>query len=188
MNLLQEISNLKEELEIKKRTLNNVILKIKEEFKTRYSYEATRSFFHACFLVFGEYYNWYNSNISNTMYLSPRNDWKTNKYLKYYNIMQYTYYDRFGYGQDARNIGFVCFKKDLYNAIKHNVEEIWKYNVMKNKYKESLITFNNSISSNSEACYVVFNEYCGYKNHTLIIVNYPSLKIKNILIYLTQNN
>ena len=183
-NLLQEIFDLKQELKQKKEKLKEIVSKIKNEISDRYySNRETRTFFHALFLITGNYYDWYDKNISRSIYLSAATQWKTNAYLNHYNLFKYIRYDRFGYGQEARSIGFVCFKKDLYHAIFYQIEEIWKDRVLKRGYKESLETFKENLSKNPETCYLVFCDYCENNSHTLLTINYPILKIKNVIVY-----
>lgn len=186
-SLLDNISDLKSELKRKEQTLKEVVKQIKEEISDKYySYylDYCRSFHHALFLIFGTYYDKYSEDVSRHLHIKQSKNWDTKKYQNYYNIYKYDYFDRFGCGKDSQIVGFVCFKKDIYNAIENKIYDIWKFYVTKLDFKEGLEDLKTSLKNNPQMAFYAFEKYVENTKGSLFTVHQSYLKIKNVVVYI----
>lgn len=87
--------------------------------------------------------------------------------------------------QTQKNVGFACELKFLHEALSHEMKDLWWFYMKKNKeYVESLSTFKENIKSEELNLYEIFKKYNSEKGCVLDIVHKPSLKIKNIVLFI----
>jgi hypothetical protein len=136
-NLLDEVDQLTLDLKRKKDKLNDVVSLIKEEMKDQYhNYNTATYFRYALMLAFGQYKKTYESEVVNDIKIYPVNEFKSNSYKNYYNILKADSW-KFGCTENYRNAGFICYLKDLHCALDNNVYiKLWVYHIKRNNYKE----------------------------------------------------
>ena len=183
-NLLNDIKELTSDLKEKQTVLNNVVSNIKIEMADHYFQylKDDGTFFRfALQLLHGEYNNNYESEVVKNIKLIKVSNWKTHEYSGYYQILQATSWN-YGYPVSYSPVGFVCKKKNLFTSLsKEHLYELWKKQVVKEDYKLGLKEFITELSLpvNLEKLIKLLNKY---DILDITEVNYPSLKIKNIII------
>lgn len=131
MNIIQSIDSLEKELKRKKDVLNNIISKIKEDRKDSYFKHESQpytNFRFALSIITESFIKKYSFNDS-TYKLEMAKIWKTQEYLNYYDIYKSYSKGYFGQKEDYQINGFICFKKDLFYAIKNKITNMWLHNV-----------------------------------------------------------
>jgi len=177
-SLKSRINSAKDEVKQLTLSYNEVLSKIKKEF-TESNYVNTddeNTFRRAFCLLTGNYREQYS--IWQTRYnINAAHEWQTKKYLNYSNI----------YIHDFNHAGFICKQEYLFNATEKFHKDIWWFYLKdQTKYTESLSTFVEDCKSGKLDLFKIFQDYNNenHDNYTLEIINEPSVKIKNVIIYL----
>lgn len=183
-SLIEELEQLTKEQKQKKEQLQSVVKSIKEEMSDNYfkwNINLDTFFRFALMLVVGEYQKDYSFNSIGGFKLSIAETWKEKKYLNYFYIMKGSY-RRFGDYEQWNTVGFVCYKKDIFFALEHKIEDMWRERIANSKYKGSLEEFITSHKDNPAVLIILLK--CLEPKSFITIVNYPSLKIKDVVIYI----
>lgn len=183
-NLLREIEVLNRDLKSKKEKLKNVVTGIKKEISEPYfKYHITDSTFlrFALMLLYGEYKEKYSTNIVEDIKIQKATEWKTHEYSGYYNILKANSWS-WGNPGFYTTIGFICNKKKLATSLDYQTfHNLWKYQV---REKHCVIALDNfiveiSLPENIEKLIAMLK---GSNILDIVEVNYPSLKVRNILV------
>lgn len=182
------IENKEKSLKDLKSSFNQVMIKLKKDTKEyNASYLGNVSRRLMCF-YFGEYSNWYNHDHKfNRQYeISKSESWskQQNKFIAnpYYNIRN----EKFG-----RRVGFICHYDDIFEAFySDDLLKIWAWYCTENKYKESLDTFFKDCKKKGGLNFLeIYGNYLNRKydnNHLIKVINEPSIKIKNMVLVITD--
>jgi hypothetical protein len=185
-NLIQEVKNLESQYNRKKQELNEIVKLIKEEIDDSYfkSFADSGTFFRfAIMLIFGFYKKRYEFDFGSKIKINKATEWKTKEYLNYYNILQEEPW-KYACTQSYDNVGFVCYKKDLFFPLRNEMENIWKQQVVNFHYTKSLDEFTTFYKEHPEFLFDVFRKT--EPTSFLTLVNYPSLELEDIVIYMKQ--
>jgi hypothetical protein len=150
---------------------------IKAESKVSYFHLTNEHIFrYALCLLHSKYYEKYDLTFEKYNYsIEPSKDWDTKEYQNYYNIRYKIFVER-------RNIGFICFKKDLKHAI--DLKALWKHRVSKHNLTISLQEFIDGVDKMN--LFDMFSESISEKT-TLELIHEPKLGIDNTVILLREN-
>jgi len=185
-SLLKELEELTREQKRKKEQLQVVVKSIKEEMSDHYFKWTSKldTFFRfALMLVVGKYQKDYYFTAVSNYRLTKAEGFKERNYRNYFYIER-GYHPTFSGYDKWETVGFVCYKKDLFNAFEHKMEDMWRERVANSKYKGSLEEFINSHKDNPAVLIILLQ--CLDPKSFITIVNYPSLKIKDVVIYIKQ--
>lgn len=182
LNYLEKREKLKEELVYVEEQINLVLTKINNEIleDSYFNLDDKNKFRFATMLTFGTYYKDYEDNITHNLSIKPSLEFKTNKYKNYFDVYQHTQLTEY---RTTKKVGFVCEKTNLFNAIENDIHRFWLYYVNNKGYKASLNEFTQLCKSKDFDLYESFGKYINEESF-LIIVDYPQLGIKDVIIYI----
>lgn len=189
-NLHQDIKDIQEELKSKKQRFKEVVNLIKNEISEDFYYNPTdkRIFSYALMLINGQFNDWYKTEVITNHTIKKATAFKSEEYLNYFNI--YNFDNSPIHRYNKKNIGFICYEKNLYFAIESYMEEMWLYYIKENNFKGSLKEFKNLCENKEINLYTLFNNFninkcINYDNKkfSLIKFNYKPLKINNVVIF-----
>lgn len=193
-NLIEEIQALRAELIYKQEMFKKVKKAIKAERNAPYYQQRDLyDFRHALMLLHGQYSNDYDREVVKDIRLEEATDWNNNKkYANFYHIHTFNYckYEKPSWVYLSavmyKNSGFICYKKDLFNVVKRRMKDFWLFYIKEYRYEGSLEEFSILCNDANFNLYNMFKEYVS-KEGTIMIMNYPSLKLKDIVIYMDKN-
>lgn len=183
-NLLNDIEILSYDLKSKKEKLKDVVTGIKKEISEPYfKYHITDDTFFrfALMLLYGEYKEKHSINIVKDIKIERATKWKTHEYSGYYHILKAISW-RYGFPEHYDEIGFICNKKNLATSLSHTTfHNLWKDQIIKGRCEIGLDDFivNISLPEKIEKLIAVLK---GSNLFDIVEVNYPSLKVRNILV------
>lgn len=192
MNIIQSIDSLEKELKRKKDVLNNIISKIKEDRKDSYFKHESQpytNFRFALSIITESFIKKYSFNDS-TYKLEMAKIWKTQEYLNYYDIYKSYSKGYFGQKEDYQINGFICFKKDLFYAIKNKITNMWLHNVNHERYKDSLENYTKYLKKlNPNDLFDAYHNYLNHYNNKkeykeFYTLNMKSIGLNNIVVFL----
>ena len=112
-NIIKEIDALKGQLKIKQEKFKNISDKIKLEINERYYTPNDESNFrYALSFVIGEFIEKYS--MQSLYKIKASKSFDDNVYQNYYDISKE--FHEFGYPTQSERVGFICYKKNLFNA------------------------------------------------------------------------
>ncbi|MBK7362643.1 MAG: hypothetical protein IPJ01_10145 [Micavibrio sp.] len=187
-SIKERIKDKEKSLKTLKSSFNEVLIKLKKdtkEYNASYLGNVARRLM--CF-YFGEYSDWYDHNHKyNREYrIEKSQNWskKENKFIteSYYNIRNQEFGSR---------VGFICHYDDIFEAFySDDLLKIWAWYCKENKYKESLDTFFKDCKKKDGLKFLeIYGNYLNRKydnNHLIEVINEPSLKIKNMVLCITD--
>jgi len=182
---IETIKSLSYDLTEKQIQLKDVVFKCKKEMSDSYFKYENKVLIHfrfAIMLVFGEYRHKYDSEVVRNIQISPFKTFKTDEYENYY-VIRKAYNWSYSFGSSYNNVGFVCYKKDLKYALSYEMRKLWLFYLGRNKSTISLKEFEDLFDKGDLDLYELFEDYIK-EDSFLTIVNYPLLKIKNVVIYI----
>jgi hypothetical protein len=184
-----QIRDKEESLKKLKLSFNEVLIKLKKdtkEYNASYIGNVARRLM--CF-YFGEYSDWYDRDYEyNRQYkISKSQSWskQENKFVDepYYNIRNQQFGSR---------VGFICHYDDIFEAFySDDLLKIWAWYCKEEKYKESLDTFLKDCKKKEGGLNFleIYDNHLNRKhsyNHLIEVINEPSLKIKNMVLCITD--
>jgi len=183
-----QIRDEEESLKELKSSFNEIMIKLKKDTKEyNASYIGNIARRLMCF-YFGEYSNWYDYDHKfNRQYCIQKSEsWskQQNKFITepYYNIRN----EKFG-----ERVGFICSYDDIFEAFySDDLLKIWAWHCKDRKYKESLNTFIEDCKKKDGFNFLeIYGNYLNRKydnNHLIEVINEPSLKIKDMVLCITN--
>jgi len=183
-NLLKDIEVLNRDLKSKKEVLKNVVTGIKKEISEPYfKHSITDSTFFrfALMLLYGEYKHKHSINIVKDIKIKKATEWKTYEYSGYYHILKPNSW-KYGFTEFYDIAGFICGKEKLATSLnRQTFHNLWKDQIIKGRCEIGLDDFvvNISLPENIEKLITMLK---GSDLLDIVEVNYPSLKVRNILV------
>lgn len=177
-NLLAEIDSLQSDLNYKKKQLEEIVDRVKEENGDRYGELADKDYFrHALSITLGGFLRWVT--LHPTIKLEQAQTWKSNEYLNYYKLFKRVQdYDTCSNYPQYKyvSVGFVCYKEHLHNAV--DIKPLWIDFVKNERFEGSLQEFTELYKDVDKLLGL-----CKEKSkHSFICVDYPELALNNIII------
>lgn len=191
------MQSLKEQIQEQEESLNKIKLQYKElmsklrkdskEYNADYIGNVARrvmSFF------FGEYAKYYEvHNFKNKFYISKSQSWSTEE-KQFIDNGYFQIYRKECYGSGSVNVGFVCKKSEIMNCIySDELIKIWIWYCKEKRFRGSFDQFLTKFKKETDSFIEIYYDYLGRKReykHILEVINEPSIKVKNIIICITD--
>ncbi|HMT02316.1 MAG TPA: hypothetical protein PKD00_03250 [Burkholderiales bacterium] len=187
-NFYKEFQILKNDFKKAKDMFEEIISNIKKEMEDSYFKSKNPNkmkFRFAIMLLTGKYIKNYEEEFSNRLFISPVTDYKSKEYENYYSVLK-GIAGTYGFTESRKNIGFICFKKDLVFALRYKMQDIWRFHVS-NRYVESLDTFTKDCLDNKLNLLEIYEDYCREHDIELHFIDCPQIKVTDIIISLNFN-
>lgn len=183
-----EIEEKERELKSLKESFSEVMTKLKKDVKEDYNINYIGNIARRlmCFF-FCEYAPFYETHSFGRKYnLSRGQRWEKSEIKS--GFVDTGYYQI--HNQEGNCVGFVCNKSEIMNAIySDELFKMWCWYCEKKRFKESLATFTAQFKKNTDLFIEQYNDYLNRNheyNHILEVINEPSIKIKNMVLCITQ--
>lgn len=192
MGLKEKMLSAKNDYKKLNEQYDELFAEITKEIKEKYAdFSDKMNFRRALMLHFGAFTKYYDEELGNGLYkISQATNWtkgSDREYLNHYLVMRGSG-GRFGWVEEFRTVGFVCYKKHILEAANDLCQKIWLFHIKNSygRYNESLQTFVNDCKGDKLDFIKIFTEFCDKEyDHKYIfeIVNEPKLKIKDVVIF-----
>jgi hypothetical protein len=183
-SLFEKLENAKYKFENINQIYKNVLYECLNE-KTQYSFSETLdSRYRFAFSMFIGVFQPKYAYSYDKYRLEKHFDWKSKEYLNTFLIIKTEHQHL------HQPIGWICEKKDLKFALVNEFKNLWLFYISENRnYTKSLSEFEKDCKKEIDLLNL-FRDFISKKNigniGTIEIINVPKLKIKNVLIYITN--
>jgi hypothetical protein len=182
MQIKHQIKNSYQEYKRNKEKLNFVKTKIKEEINERYSYLTDEDRFrYGINLYFGDYTKKFHE-LSKRLSISMAKD-RNQNYCGFYVIYK-GFPGRFGWTEDNKLSGFICYEKDLFTALNNKLKNLWIFSVNEKRYLLSFDDFVSSCRNKEINLFDLYSEYISDKEYVFEKIHFPNLKVNRMILYI----